>query len=187
MLVLDADGGGVVVVGAAEAVLSEDAADVWCVDPSSGCNSVMTSVAPPVLTREEPSVMPPPPLDLDWFLVMEDHDLYDDVTTSVLTRESPPPDEVSEATDWSVVKAAVPFKGDRWVTAGETSGGDRLSVTAFPGRLMVWAELDRSSGVDEEKVEVAGDVSESEKKGENIKSGSDSSHSQMSEITHYYS
>lgn len=181
MLVLDADGGEV--VGAAEAVLSEGAADVWCVDLSSGCSSVLTSVAPPVLTREEPSVTPPSPLDSDWFLSMEDDDSYDDVTTSVLTRESPPPDEVSEATDWSMVKAAVPFKGDRWVTAGETSGGDRLSVTAFPGLLMVWAELDRSSGVDEEKVEVAGDVSESEKKGENIKSGSDSSHSQISEIT----
>lgn len=183
MLVLDADGGGVVVVGAAEAVLSEGAADVWCVDPSLGCSSVMMSVAPPVLTREEPSVTPPSPLDSDWFLAMEDDDSYNDMTTSVLTRESPPPDEVSEATDWSMVKAAVPFKGDRWVTAGETSGGDRFSVTAFPGLLMVWVELDRSSGVDEEKVEVAGDVSESEKKGENIKSGSDLSHLQISEIT----
>lgn len=173
MLVLDADGGGVVVVGAAEAVLSEGAADVWCVDPSLGCSSVMMSVA----------VTPPSPLDSDWFLAMEDDDSYNDVTTSVLTRESPPPDEVSEATDWSMVKATVPFKGDRWVTAGETSGGDRFSVTAFPGLLMVWVELDRSSGVDEEKVEVAGDVSESEKKGENIKSGSDLSHLQISEIT----
>lgn len=68
----DADDGGVV-VGGAEAVLSECAADVWCVAPPAEESSGVMSFAPCVLTCGEPTVTPPD--DSDWFPVTEDDEL----------------------------------------------------------------------------------------------------------------